>query len=63
MNPCERIFTPRPASRSEAGLFYALKPELDELLGGVGHYSSKKIIREEYTCGPNLQGLVTNLLE
>ena len=32
-----RKFIPCPASRSEAGLFYALKPELDELLGGVGH--------------------------
>ena len=32
-----RKFIPRPASRSEAGLFYALTPELDELLGGIGH--------------------------
>ena len=32
-----RKYVPRPASHSEAGLFYALKPELDELLGGIGH--------------------------
>ncbi len=32
-----RKYVPRPAFRSEAGLFYALKPELDELLGGIGH--------------------------
>jgi len=32
-----RKYVPRPASQSEAGLFYALKPELDELLGGIGH--------------------------
>lgn len=32
-----RKYVPRPASPSEAGLFYALKPELDKLLGGIGH--------------------------
>ena len=32
-----RKYVPRPASHSEAGLFYALKPELDEQLGGIGH--------------------------
>ena len=32
-----RKYAPRPASRSEAGLFYAIEPELDKLLGGVGH--------------------------
>lgn len=32
-----RKFIPRPASPVEAGLFYALAPELDELLGGIGH--------------------------
>ena len=32
-----RKYMLRPASRSEAGLFYALTPELDELLGGIGH--------------------------
>jgi len=32
-----RKYAPRPASHSETGLFYALKPELDELLGGIGH--------------------------
>ena len=32
-----RKYAPRPASQSEAGLFYALKPELNELLGGIGH--------------------------
>ncbi len=32
-----RKYAPRPASRSEAGLFYAIEPELDKLLGGVGY--------------------------
>ena len=32
-----RKFIPRPASRSEAGLFYAHKQEMDELLGSIGH--------------------------
>ena len=32
-----RKYVPRPASHSEAGLFYRLEPELDELLGGIGH--------------------------
>lgn len=32
-----RKYVPRPASPSEAGLFYAQQPEQDELLGGIGH--------------------------
>lgn len=32
-----RKYVPRPASTSEAGLFYALKPEQEEALGGIGH--------------------------
>ena len=32
-----RKYVPRPASRQEAGLFYRMEPELDELLGGIGH--------------------------
>ena len=32
-----RKYVPRPASPSEAGLFYAQQPEQDLLLGGVGH--------------------------
>ncbi len=32
-----RKYVPRPASQPKAGLFYALEPEQDELLGGVGH--------------------------
>lgn len=32
-----RIFSLRPASSKEAGLFYALPPEEDEALGAIGH--------------------------
>ena len=32
-----RKYVPRPASPSEAGLFYAQQPEQDALLGSVGH--------------------------
>ena len=32
-----RKYVPHPASHSEAGLFYRQEPELDELLGGIGH--------------------------
>ena len=32
-----RKFIPRPASPSEAGLFYAMEPEQNELLGSIGH--------------------------
>ena len=32
-----RKYVPRPASQSEAGVFYRLEPELDELLGGIGY--------------------------
>ena len=32
-----RKYIPRPASRSEAGLFYGMEPEQDKQLGGIGH--------------------------
>ena len=32
-----RKYAPRPASPSEAGLFYAMEPEQNELLGSIGH--------------------------
>jgi hypothetical protein len=33
----DRRFLPHPASPSEAGLFYAMQPEQEEALGGIGH--------------------------
>jgi len=32
-----RKYVPRPASRSEAGMFYAQEPEQSEALGSIGH--------------------------
>ena len=32
-----RKYVPRSASHSEAGLFYRIEPEQNELLGGIGH--------------------------
>lgn len=32
-----RKYLPRPASPSEAGLFYAMQPEQEEALGSIGH--------------------------
>ena len=32
-----RKYVPHPASRSEAGMFYAQSPEQDEALGSIGH--------------------------
>ena len=32
-----RKYVPRPASPMEAGLFYAMEPEQNELLGSIGH--------------------------
>ena len=53
-----RKFIPRPASPEEAGLFYALSPEEDKILGTIGHvridfgHGGKEFWHTWYPRGP-----------
>ena len=44
MNNNEGKYVMRPASPDEAGLFFALPPEQDEVLGAIGH------VRIDFRC-------------